>query len=864
MYDFIRRLAASISFLALFTLASCDNKAAPQVQTVAPAKTEGEPKQPSVEQTPPAPTQASDVEQAKEAQQVLKDDNADSAKSAPPDPTLRANAKGFKTAQECFAVFAALTDSDDPEKDIDRYFSCLSAAKARFETGTRVIALELLADSGDLERDTVRDLIKKTEELGNYTFLESYRDAKRNHRESDSLISTGSMVLDRIAFVKEAEKLIHQSKSPREPGKRLSSLQLTDFEVDGDQAVCSLVDPADPEAAPTSAFFVFENDSWRMAVAGHDWKAKLTSDQEKAMADLLTIGELVVDRTKRIPVERFYLLRTDATEAQLAPLLQLPMIKNIGLEYANITDEFAIRLLDRPRLEVIGFGHTKISDNFLEHLKKFPKIRVYAINSQISKEAAKRFEEEAPGSQIFLEEPKAPPPPVRVVEEKKEPREYEPKHKFSTPEECFRAFCELNQQDELDAEMLMSIMSTAHGKLLVGKRIFDFEAVWQKGKIDDETARNLVKKYSKVDLLKVPLLLSGYGNPGAYMKSAELVPDKPGYMRETTDILRTVGREADGQEKSAEEKPKAPSLVISDIEIDDAQAIATVTSKSIQGEEEQPIHFVLEDGSWRIGLPRLDWGGVFNAVEKEVMKSLEELGTVDVDFGQRRLVSHFIVKKKGVDEAALAPMHKITSWLEVNLQDSNVTDAFVEKLVTSPNLQAISLYGTNVSDMSLVHLSPLRHLKKMDLTNTDVSADAVNRFREEHPDCDIVQGWNVHIGFYLATATSQRPDNDIVVLIFGSSVDADGTVGTEEALKTRSVFQATRKRDVFIAHSILPKDEDDRPKWAIPKDLPAIAIWKRDADAPEFLPLSTTPDQVAEAIEKMAKPPEPGGDKPEN
>src|SRR5262249_9643026 len=106
MNDYVRRLAALVASLTFITFASCENKAPPNKQKAAAAKEEGKPKQPSAEQKPPAPTQAS------ETQQASKDGNADSGKSAPADPTLRANAKGFKTAQECFAVFAALTDSD--------------------------------------------------------------------------------------------------------------------------------------------------------------------------------------------------------------------------------------------------------------------------------------------------------------------------------------------------------------------------------------------------------------------------------------------------------------------------------------------------------------------------------------------------------------------------------------------------------------------------------------------------------------------------------------------------------------------------------------------------------------------------------
>ncbi len=106
------------------------------------------------------------------------------------------------------------------------------------------------------------------------------------------------------------------------------------------------------------------------------------------------------------------------------------------------------------------------------------------------------------------------------------------------------------------------------------------------------------------------------------------------------------------------------------------------------------------------------------------------------------------------DDAAIAPITKLTTLRECHLQgtaitdrtlihlakmpslraiylsDTSVTDAGAKELVRLPALSSLRLHGTDVTDACLEDLAQMRTLRTVGVCCTHVTADGVERFQE--------------------------------------------------------------------------------------------------------------------------------------
>ncbi len=79
-----------------------------------------------------------------------------------------------------------------------------------------------------------------------------------------------------------------------------------------------------------------------------------------------------------------------------------------------------------------------------------------------------------------------------------------------------------------------------------------------------------------------------------------------------------------------------------------------------------------------------------------------------------------------------------TSYEELKLSETAVTDSGLQRLTGLPGLQRLELEGDQITDAGLLHLTGLRQLQSMDLTRTEVTAEGVMLISTGTPeDCKI-------------------------------------------------------------------------------------------------------------------------------
>jgi Leucine-rich repeat (LRR) protein len=62
---------------------------------------------------------------------------------------------------------------------------------------------------------------------------------------------------------------------------------------------------------------------------------------------------------------------------------------------------------------------------------------------------------------------------------------------------------------------------------------------------------------------------------------------------------------------------------------------------------------------------------------------------------------------------------------KIDLTKTTVTDADLENLSVLPELQALSLHGTKISNEGMTHLTALKNLKDLDLSNTNITDEGL-------------------------------------------------------------------------------------------------------------------------------------------
>jgi hypothetical protein len=68
-----------------------------------------------------------------------------------------------------------------------------------------------------------------------------------------------------------------------------------------------------------------------------------------------------------------------------------------------------------------------------------------------------------------------------------------------------------------------------------------------------------------------------------------------------------------------------------------------------------------------------------------------------------------------------------------------ISDVGVARLIHMPKLQRLGLGGTRITDKSLEHLRRLTSLKSVSIGRTAVSYEAIRKFNEALPDCEVIR-----------------------------------------------------------------------------------------------------------------------------
>ena len=76
----------------------------------------------------------------------------------------------------------------------------------------------------------------------------------------------------------------------------------------------------------------------------------------------------------------------------------------------------------------------------------------------------------------------------------------------------------------------------------------------------------------------------------------------------------------------------------------------------------------------------------------------------------------------------------------IRLSETKISDAALDTLAGLKNLESINLYGTRVSDAGVEKLKSLTHLKRLYLWQTDVSEGMITKLKEALPELEIMTG----------------------------------------------------------------------------------------------------------------------------
>ena len=79
----------------------------------------------------------------------------------------------------------------------------------------------------------------------------------------------------------------------------------------------------------------------------------------------------------------------------------------------------------------------------------------------------------------------------------------------------------------------------------------------------------------------------------------------------------------------------------------------------------------------------------------------------------------------------------IQGIVEVNLWNTQITDAGLVHLEGLTSLRTLHLYNTQITDAGLVHLQGLTSLQDLNLSDTKITDAGVAKLKEALPNCEI-------------------------------------------------------------------------------------------------------------------------------
>lgn len=84
----------------------------------------------------------------------------------------------------------------------------------------------------------------------------------------------------------------------------------------------------------------------------------------------------------------------------------------------------------------------------------------------------------------------------------------------------------------------------------------------------------------------------------------------------------------------------------------------------------------------------------------------------------------------GLDDRAAEPIAQWTSLRRLNVSQTEVSDAFVERIAGLPGLEILNLYGTRITPASIPHLEKMSSLRALFVGGTGVEAGPTGEIRE--------------------------------------------------------------------------------------------------------------------------------------
>ncbi|MBL8737488.1 MAG: hypothetical protein JNL12_13745 [Planctomycetes bacterium] len=101
-------------------------------------------------------------------------------------------------------------------------------------------------------------------------------------------------------------------------------------------------------------------------------------------------------------------------------------------------------------------------------------------------------------------------------------------------------------------------------------------------------------------------------------------------------------------------------------------------------------------------------------------------------------IAELDLSRSGVGDGACTVIAAMPRLLKLDLRQTQVGDAGVAKLVACKELRTVNLFGTKIGDYALAALGTLKQLENVYVWQTEASAGAVMRLREQVPGVRVV------------------------------------------------------------------------------------------------------------------------------
>ena len=127
--------------------------------------------------------------------------------------------------------------------------------------------------------------------------------------------------------------------------------------------------------------------------------------------------------------------------------------------------------------------------------------------------------------------------------------------------------------------------------------------------------------------------------------------------------------------------------------------------------------------------------------------NLRELDLTGSVFSKKRsiklqrldLLKVLYLNKCNIEPGAIESLGQLAALRQLDLASSSVDDDLLDELRRLPNLRSLQIANTAVTDKGLRTLAKLPSLQTLDVTGADISADAVEEFRQARDDVKVIQ-----------------------------------------------------------------------------------------------------------------------------